>query len=207
MPKNLIYLCLLIGLNTNALPNEKQSVSLNLNNGGKFDVLYHRAESAATGIVLAGLIGYGIEEGIRGGKDGKKKDQLLSYISDPSCKNIFLSSLAEKLKKEGYDVSNSQSSENVKAGHDKLSLNIKINSCGFKLVNTDSKQVSAFIDFKTILYDGNKNPVKQKYIFFGKTKTPFEELLQSKLSIEKEFSSVLKKAGKRLANKIVYRKK
>lgn len=189
-----------------AAANDKK-LFIKFNPTDKFDVLYHRAESTATGAVLFGLIGAGIEEGVRSNKDKEKKKQLLEHIDNPSCNGRFLAALEKKLIDKGYESVVIKDGENINVADKDLLLEVKTNICGFKLVDTNADLVAPFINFSAVLKkDGKKIPFDKNFTFIGKKSYFFQEWLGVSVNPGEEFEDVLVRAGKRLANKVIYRK-
>lgn len=210
---------------------DKKTLALVIASEGEFEVLFHRAQSTVTGAAIGGLIGAAIEEGVRNSQDSDKKSQLLPHISDASCINHFRSALLEKLANKKIDVdefpsstikakdkddglesdpignieSNNYDSFNLEVNQQLLSINIT--NCGFKLVDLTSEKVAAFIDFKSSLTNKADSENKENNLFLGKKSYTFETLVQANSNAEEELTSVLKKAGRRVANKIIYGKK
>ena len=201
MWKKLPAACIAIIFTACAIADEN-AIELKIKDDGDFDILLHRAESTATGAVIGGLIGAGIEEGVRSSKDSSKKKQILEKIEKPSCKDKLYSSLLKKLQTSGYTINTL--TEETKTD---TIIEIEISNCGFKLSDSDTRKLSAFIDFKATLLNGSDKPIKHKFFFFGKEKYSFNELLEDGSATEKILHKVLKKAGKRLANKILYTRK
>ena len=195
---------ILFGVSTAA---DDKKIFIKFNSRDKFDVLYHRVESTATGAVIFGLIGAGIEEGVRSNKDKEKKSQILEHMDNPSCNKKFLSSLQKKLTDKGYESKLVKDGDNNNVTENDLLLEVKTNLCGFKMVDTTADKVAAFINFSADLKkDGKSIPFDENYTFTGKKSYSFHQLLDSDVNLDNEFEDVLVRAGKRLANKVIYRK-
>jgi hypothetical protein len=81
-----IKVVILLLLETSVSAQDTNNIYLVVKKEGKFDVLFNRAISTATGAALGGLIGAAIEEGIRSGEDKKKLKPLLPHVTDTSCR-------------------------------------------------------------------------------------------------------------------------
>lgn len=199
------FLCTLLVLlySFPALSDAPQSIAIVFEDEGKVDVLYHRAMSTSTGAVIGGLIGAAVEEGVRDGKDDKKLALILPHLRDPVCTKQFLLALTEKLEAGGYQPMYSEDSQSSP-----LILQIDIDSCGFKMVNTSTQKVSAFISFEAKLMSVKKREpeLEEKFYLNSKEHYQFEELVATSEKIQPEFDLALEKAGRRLANKIIYRR-
>lgn len=201
----------LLVLLTFAMPGYCQvnrNISLVVQGNAEFDVLYHRVESTATGAALGGLIGAGIETSIRSSADDKKKAQLVEYVGDLSCKSTLIHALEKKLGDSGFVLlaapkARKKNVENQPGG---LSLEIVLNSCGYKMVDTVTQKVSAFIYFDAILKqaDGSLAQIDKQNFFLGRKQYNFEDLVAQNSEIDAELIELLARAGNRLANKIIY---
>ena len=178
------------------------TINLSISNEGKFDVLYHRFESTATGAVFGGLIGGTIEEGVRKNKDNNKKKEILKLISNSSCKDRLISSLIEKLEDNTFEIVLEQ--ETKKNKKSKFWLDVKILKCGLKMVNSTTKEISTFVEYNSIVREKNKIITKKKHSIVSKNQYNYLALSNDIKNLNSELDLVLKKAGKRLANKLIY---
>lgn len=170
---------------------------------GKFEVLYHRVLSNAVGAAIGGLIGAGIQSGIEAGKDEEKTKELGPLIAKDTWKNQFLDTLNDKLVAEGFMAVWVESSRDSGNGN---VLKIYPEQYGFKLVDTSTRLVSAFVDFKASFSSGNmkKEGEKEAYYITNKNQYTYENLLSDKSPVNSDLEAVLEKAANRLANKIIY---
>jgi len=172
---------------------------------GRFEVIYHRALSNATGAVIAGLIGAGIQSGVEAGKDREKTEALSPLVNKENWKVKFLDTLNDKLEAEGFEA---VWVENARQADDALVLNIYPENYGFKMVNTSTHVVSAFIDFKASLSTGSPNGSeewdKEAFYLTNRNQYTYEQLLGENSPVNPDLEAVLEKAALRLANKIIY---
>lgn len=197
------FACVLSGQVT--LAAEKPQILLEISKEGSFEVLYDRATSTATGAVLFGLVGAAIEEGVDQSNDKAKENQVLPHLDSPSCSTALLVAMQDTFSKDA-------SYELVLPAGDAgdttipLALKITINSCGFRIVNSTNKTVSAYADVKMELSQRDvKEPVEEeKILVHGGQRVSFTELISQPELINSEFTSVLQKAGKRVANKVIF---
>ena len=185
---------------------DDKSLALLIKDNSKFEVLLHRAKSTATGAVLGGLIGAGIEDGVRSNHDNEKKSLLLNRMDEPSCSEELISTLIKKLEKKEFQIEKIKLLKDAKKSKKTFILELDIKNCGFKLVNsTNIDRLAAFVEFKSKFYlAGEKKPKSQSNLFLGKRSYTFNELLDTNTNLSDEMSGVLKKSGKRLASKIIY---
>ena len=103
-------------------------VILYIEDEGKFEVLHSRAKSTATGAVLFGLIGAGIEESSRSGKDKEKEEAILVHIPDDACHNTLVDGMTERLGEKDYVLSVVTGKPPSNAGAEFV-VRLKIDAC------------------------------------------------------------------------------
>lgn len=195
------YTILALLFSTTAIAQENKEIKILVSNTGMFDIIFHRAKSTATGAILFGVIGATVQEGHLKSKDTKMKKQVLETLSDSSCSKNFINKLIEKLGKNSF---NAYLADNKKDKSKELFLNIKIKKCGFKMVNSTTNYIAAFIDFNVFLLEDKKRVFEKKFAIKSKHQYSFADLISDKQRIDDEMTSVLNRAGTRLANKIIY---
>ena len=119
---------------------------------GEFEVIYSRATLSATGAVIGGLIGAGIQSGVEASMDAKKTKELSPLIKKDTWKTQFLDTLNNKLEEEGFKAVWVEDKGDIGDG---LVLKIYPESYGFKVVDTSTYMVSAFIAFKAQFSSGH----------------------------------------------------
>ena len=173
---------------------------------GKFDVIYHRANSNATGAVIAGLIGAGIQASVESNKDANKVKELRPLVDKGSWKTYFLDILNSKLVSKGYEALWNDGKSKPKNG---LILKLYPDNYGFKLVDTTMMLMSAYVEFgATLSYLGGRELEGEKQHFYitSKDKRSYESFVADKSIVNSDLQSALSKAAKRIANKIIYNK-
>src|SRR5262249_43513342 len=115
----------------------------------KFDVIYHRALTNATGAVIGGLIGAGIQAGIESDKDADKRKELSPHVSEHIWDDAFVKTLNESFLAKGFATVWGGKSEK---GDEKTDVYLVIypDSYGFRMVDSDTALVSAYVEFKGI---------------------------------------------------------
>jgi hypothetical protein len=202
----------LLLLSTSIYAADTKPIYIDVVGEGKFEVIYHRALSNATGINIAGLIGpgagligAGIQSGVESGRDREKTDQLRLLINKDAWKVRFLETLNDKLETEGFEA---VWVEDAKKTGDGLVLKIYLENYGFKLVDSSTHAVSAFIDFKASLSNGSSKDMeeweKEAFYLTNRNQYSFEQLLGENSPVNSDLEAVLEKAALRLANKIIY---
>ncbi|WP_027329954.1 hypothetical protein [Marinimicrobium agarilyticum] len=179
----------------------KPPVFIDVKDKGKFDLLFDRAKSTATGAAVGGLIGAGVEAAVRSGNDEEKLEQLRPFLSVETCETELLSAFEEKLSGRGYTVENEAPSKS-----NALTVELEIKECGFKVVNSQTLAMAAFINFETRSDDTALLSLNDEtFHFYGKERYQFAELVDMEGDINSAHKKVFQKAGVRLANKIIYR--
>jgi hypothetical protein len=204
--RNIIcFITLLLLLSTSIYATDTKTIYIDVVGEGEFEVIYHRALSNATGAVVAGLIGAGIQSGVESSKDREKTIQLRPLINQGTWKVRFLDTLNDKLESEGFEAVWVEETRKITDG---LVLKIYPENYGFKLVDTSTHAVSAFIDFKASLSSGSaKNSEeweKEAFYLTNRNQYSFEQLLGENSPVNSDLETVLEKAAMRLANKIIY---
>lgn len=189
-------------LSAHVCAKKPQKLNFSVSDAGTFDVLYHRPQSTTTGVVIGGLIGGSIEEGVRKGKDVSKRNQLLEIITDSSCKERMLNSFVKKLEENDICITMEQDPKINKKST--FWLDVKIQKCGVKKANSNKNEVFTFVEYKTTVKIKNVVHSKERYSIVAKKKYEYEKLSTNAELLDAELTSVLIKAGKRLANKIIY---
>ena len=201
----LISFAAVLLLSTSAYAANIEIVYIDIVGEGQFEVIYHRALSNATGAAIGGLIGAGIQSGIESSRDTEKTNELRPLITKDTWKTQFLDTLNDKLESKGFEA---VWVENTREVEDGIVLKIYPEQYGFRMVDTSSRMVSAFIAFKASFsseHTKSKNkPEKEAYYITNKNQHSYKDLLLKDTPINSELESVLKKAAKRLANKIIY---
>lgn len=190
-------------LASSACPAATRTVYIELVGRGTFQVIYHRALSNATGTAIAGVIGAGVQFGVEAGRDASKTDQLEPLIEKDAWQVKFLDTLNSKLETEGYEAVWVEDSSKVTDG---IILKIYPESYGYRMVNTSTRLVSAYVDFDAS-FSSAKTARSQDREAFYLTHTeqyPYEHLLLPDSPVNTDLEALLEKAAKRLANKIVY---
>jgi len=171
----------------------------------EFEVFYHRVLSNAFGAAVGGVIGAGIQSGIEASKDQEKTNQLRPLVDKEGWKVRFLDTLNNKLQAEGFEAVWIEDKKDIGDG---VILKIYPESYGFKIVDTTTQLVSAYIDFEASFWRGNskkpKEQEKEAYYITNRNQYPFYKLLEEDSTINSDLEEVLEKAANRLANKIIY---
>jgi hypothetical protein len=206
LPKKFLgYLAATLLLPTSAIAVDTKTVYIDIIGKGKFEVVYHRALSNATGAVIGGIIGAGIQSGIESDKDSDKRKELEPLIDKDSWKVQFLDTLNDKLESSGFEAVWVDGTKNIEGG---IVLNVYPDMYGFRMVDTSTRMVSAFTTFKAGFAGRStktsKRPAKENYYITHKTQHSYNELLAEDSPVNSELTAVLNKAAKRLANKIIY---
>lgn len=204
-----IFLIILTTLLFSAAPyaNGVTTVYIDVVGEAEFEVFYDRALSNATGAVIAGLIGAGIQSGVESSNDAAKTRELLPLVSKDAWKTRFLDTLNETLESNGFEAVWVDTSRGIGDG---IILKIYPEEYGFKIVDTSTRMVSAFIAFKATFSTGHpgddngRENEKKKYYITNKNQHPYDELLMEDSPVNSELEAVLVKAARRLANKIIY---
>ena len=184
---------------------DTKTVYIDIVGEGKFEVIYHRALTNATGAVIAGIVGAGIQSGIEHSQDTEKKKELSPLISKDTWKSQFLDTLNAKLESKGFEAVWVENTKDINEG---IVLKVYPDQYGFRMVNTTTRLVSAYTTFQASFAKGVANKdtrqEKEKFYITNKNQHTYESLLTEDSPANSELEAVLNKAAKRLANKIIY---
>ncbi|CAA0081843.1 Uncharacterised protein [Halioglobus japonicus] len=189
-----------------AQASEKTIIHIDVDGSAEFDVLYHRATSNATGAVIAGLIGAGIQSGIESNQDSAKVDVMEPMIDKASWRTYFLDTLNTRLESKNYEAEWIGETIEPTEG---LLLTIYPDNYGFKIVDTKTLLMSAFVQFEATLVnlqDETSRSEKKDFYVTSKDRRTYDALLSDKVLMNADLQSALRKAAKRIANKIIYNK-
>jgi hypothetical protein len=192
-------------LSTSSYATDTKTVYIDIIGKGKFEVIYHRALTNATGAVIAGLIGVGIQSGIESDRDSRKREELKPLINQDSWKIEFLDTLNDKLESSGFEAVWVENSKDVNDG---IILNVYPDQYGFRMVDTSTRMISAYTTFEASFSSRTakikEKQEKEKFYITNKNQHPYDVLLMEESPVNSELKAVLNKAAKRLANKIIY---
>lgn len=143
------------------------------------------------------------------------EEQLLATLPANSCNDVFIEGMERQLGKKEFAYQllvNQAASGSVKKAVRKpakkllnKALKIHIDQCGFKLVNQETGDIAAFISLR--YYDHRDSKVKKQSLYVaGKKRAPFSAWEEDLELCQHELEATLRKAGKRLANKLIYRR-
>ena len=184
---------------------ETRTIYIDIVGKGEFEVFYSRVSTNSAGAAFGGLIGAGIQSGIEANKDAEKTKELSPLIKKDTWKTQFLDTLNDKLEAEGFKAVWVEDRGEIGDG---LVLSIYPENYGFKVVNTSTYLVSAFVAFKAEFSSGQlkrgQKGEKEGYYLTNKSQHPFENLLKEDSPVNSDLEAVLNKAARRLANKIIY---
>ncbi len=184
--------------------SEKTVIYIDVIGKAEFEVIYHRATSNATGVAIAGLIGAGIQAGIESSKDESKTDEIQPMIENNSWKEYFLDTLNNKLESRNFEAEWIDSEEKLSEG---LILKIYPDNYGFKIIDTSTMLMSAYVDFNATLTNLDKRETegkKKNFYITSRDRRSYEDLSSNKMFLNTGLQAALTKAAKRVANKIIY---
>jgi hypothetical protein len=187
---------------------ESKIVLIQVDETPQFDVIYHRALSNATGAVIGGLIGAGIQHGIESDKDADKRAQLAPHVTVGLWNDVYVKSLNEALIAKGFEprwVSSKDKPKDVKAD---VYVLLYPSSYGFRIVDTSTTAVSAYVEFEAIYSreppKSKKKGDKEAFYLTGQKQYSFADLVGQATLVNPEVEAVLAAGARRLANKIIY---
>lgn len=187
----------------NVAANNSQ-VLIKLTNKGDFDIFFHRSQTTTTAAVLGGLIGAGIETGVSKSKDSNLENDLIEQTGEIICHEDLIHAFKQKLTAD--DKFSVVQEEALSENSNHLTLILSIKDCGYKLTNQENNMLSAFVSFKAKIKQSKSTTINFDESFMIKSSQHhhLNDLLINADTVTKEMHDLLEKAGKRLANKIIY---
>jgi hypothetical protein len=202
LPAALLVVC------AHAIASESKTIQIRVDGAPKFDVVYHRALTNATGAVIGGLIGAGIQSSIESDKDAKKREALGPHITAGVWNDVFVKTLNETLQAKGFDPVWVEGKADPRAPKADVYLTLFPASYGFRMVDSTTSLVSAYVEFDAaysleLLKPRQKLP-KEAFYLTNKKQSSYEDLANEPAALNDDVETVLTQAARRLANKIIY---
>ncbi|MDX1506672.1 MAG: hypothetical protein R3358_00240 [Woeseiaceae bacterium] len=175
---------------------------------GKFEVLHNRAESTNTGAALFGLLGVAVEESGRTEKDNEREEAILEHIPDDACHNYLVSAMTARLAEKGYLMTVVEDKMG-KADDDAFAVRLKIDHCGYRIVNAETDELSAYLagQYQVLEPGEKKRRSMESVLVTGDLRATWDVIVENPDASVSEFRAVKSKAGRRLANTIIYYKR
>lgn len=186
--------------------DENRAIQIRVDGAPEFDVIYHRAETNMTGAAFAGVIGAGIQVGIEAERDSTKRKELKPHVADDVWQKAFVTTLNDALLAKGFEprwVEGQASSKDAKAD---IYLIVFPASYGYRVVDSSSMRVSAYVEFEAAYArEPIKRPKsKEPFYLTYKEQAAYDDLLKATSRLNGEIEAVLAQSARRLANKIIY---
>jgi hypothetical protein len=198
LPAALLLIC------AQAVADESKTVQIRIDGAPKFDVIYHRALTDATGAVFGGLIGAGIQSGIESSRDAEKREALLPHVKTEAWRDVFVKTLNEALQAKGFNPVwvEGKADPNAKAD---IYLTLIPASYGFRMVDSNTNLVSAYVEFQAAYsIEARARPPREAFYMTNKKQSSYDDLAKEPAALSGDVESVLAQAARRLANKIIY---
>jgi hypothetical protein len=177
----------------------------------EFDVIYRRAVSNATGAFLGGLIGAGIQTGIESNEDADKRAAIHPYVAEHAWRDVFIGTMTEALAEKGLEPVWIEASASPRPGTADMYLVLYPAQFGFRMVDTTSRMLSAFVEFEAAYsrqpITGKNKPVTEPFYITDRSPVSYDQLLSDTAGINSRIELVLEMAARRLTNKVYYNNK
>lgn len=184
--------------------DETKSIQIRVDGTPEFDVVYHRAQTNATGAVIGGIIGAGIQAGVEADRDATKRKEIQPHIADDVWQNVFVKTLNETLQAKGFQPHWVEDKADAKEKAD-IYLLLSPESYGFRVVDSTALVLSAYVEFEAAYA---REPIKrakpEPFYLTDKRQAPYQDLLRDTAALNGNVETVLAQAARRLANKIIY---
>jgi hypothetical protein len=188
--------------------DQPRKIAIEIDGKAEFDVIYRRALSNATGAVLGGLIGAGIQAGIESNEDAEKRAAIYPYVAEQAWRDVFIKTMTDALAEKSLEPVWIEAGTSPKAGTVDMYLVLYPKRFGFRVVDTTSLMMAAFVDFEAAYssqpVSGKSKHAKEPFYLTDKSQVSYDQLLADTAGINPRIESVLKMAARRLTNKVVY---
>jgi hypothetical protein len=188
--------------------DQPRKIAIEIDGKAEFDVIYRRALSNATGAVLGGLIGAGIQAGIESNEDAEKRAAIYPYVAEQAWRDVFIKTMTDALAEKSLEPVWIEAGTSPKAGTADMYLVLYPKRFGFRVVDTTSLMMAAFVDFEAAYssqpVSGKSKHAKEPFYLTDKSQVSYDQLLADTAGINPRIESVLKMAARRLTNKVVY---
>jgi len=185
-----------------------RKIAIQIEGKAEFDVIYRRALTNATGAVLGGLIGAGIQAGIESNEDAEKRDAIYPHVAQQAWRDVFIQTMTDSLAEKGLETVWIDAGAELKAGNADMYMVLYPAKFGFRIVDTTSLMMASFIEFEAVYstkpISGKSKPVKEPFYLTDKSQVSYDQLIADPAGIDPRIESVLKMAARRLTNKVVY---
>jgi hypothetical protein len=194
------WLCVFILKAAGAADQPGQPLSVSNSKLGVLEVVSHRMRPVGAGVAIGGLIGGAIQSGIESSQDDGMKKQLLKSFPDASCSQPLLDAFTARLRAEG-----SFAVEDAK-GKSGSAVDIAIDECGLHLADTTANQFASYVYLTLKFKPAGAVAWSEKIQVSGRNRYDFDEFVNQPGLAQAELEDVLKRAGVRAADKIIYKK-
>ena len=176
-----------------------KSVAISTGQVASFEVNFSRVTGAATGAAIAGLVGAAIQEGKHTKDDAAKTREVATKLAHPECDTPMIRAATDALVAGGFAI------DDAGAGARAV---LFIQDCGLRLTDRSSDVVAAFVNVR-LEYSppGAAKPAwKEDITITGREQRAYSEFAKQDGLAQHELDETLKRAGVRVANKIIYQK-
>ena len=183
-------------------------IAIEIQGKAEFDVIHHRALNNATGAVLLGLVGAGIQAGVESSADAEKRAAIYPHVAGEAWRDIFIKTMTDSLAEKGLETVWIDAGSPHEPGTADMYVVLYPAKFGFRIVDSTSQMMASFIEFdaaySTKPISGKNRPVKEPFYLTDKSQVMYDQLLADTADINPRIESVLKMAARRLTNKVVY---
>jgi hypothetical protein len=193
-------LCVFVLKSAGAADGPGQPLSVTNSKLGVIEVISHRMKPVGAGIVIAGLVGAAIESGIESSQDDAMKNQLLKSFPGASCSQPLLDAFSARLRADGsFAVDDAK-------GKSGSAVDIAIEECGLHLADTSANQFASYVYLTLKFKPAGAVAWIEKIQVSGRNRYDFDEFVNQSGLAQQELEDVLKRAGVRAADKIIYKR-
>jgi hypothetical protein len=145
--------------------------------------------------------------GIESDRDATKRGALGPHVSAGVWNDVFVKTLNEALQAKGFDPVWVEGKADPQTPKADIYLTLFPASYGFRMVDSNTALVSAYVEFAAT-YSNEVKPrqklPKEAFYMTNKKQSSYDDLAGEPATLSGDVESVLAQAARRLANKIIY---
>jgi hypothetical protein len=179
---------------------------------GDFTVVDERANAlhpiaAGAAFPLLALVGEAVATGVNHYRDDKSTEALRAFLDSAECRAGFQTAFEDTLRKAGKPTVQvvADAPDDLRASGFDAVLEFSIDDCGFRMTNGVTEQIAAFIALqaKLVQADGTVGWDDRETVI-ATTSSSVEQLRNEPDLARIQFEAVLRDAGRRMANNLLY---
>lgn len=173
-----------------------------------FEVFHSRATGDLVATAIFGVIGAAVASGINEGEDKDRAAQLAPFVSELSCRSLFVNSLASlqlNSRFETVQILPDKSDKQTQSQFDAV-VTFEIQKWGLRLIDRETDKLSGFVELNmhmTTTAD-NKTIWDQRHVIIGQGRERLSTYSLNAELLRNELRQTIEQAGSRMVNLLIY---